>query len=143
MREDSAKLLNECYAGIKMGISSINDVLDYAKNEELRKALIDSKEKHLGMEEDCRKILNNSGIEAGKANGFASFMSKIKTDIMLTLDDTDKEVASLITDGCNMGIKSLTGYLNDYSTADEGIKDMVMRLIKEENKLLEEMKKYL
>ena len=35
------------------------------------------------------------------------------------IDESDKTVANLITDGCNMGIKSLNKYLNQYKMADE------------------------
>ena len=32
IQDDTVKLLKECDSGIRMGISSINDVLDYVKN---------------------------------------------------------------------------------------------------------------
>ena len=35
IEQDTIKLLRECDAGIKMGISAIDDVLEYVKSEEL------------------------------------------------------------------------------------------------------------
>ena len=47
IEQDTVKLLRECDAGIKMGISSIGDVLGYVKDEKLR-----SEERRVGKE--CR-----------------------------------------------------------------------------------------
>ena len=46
MEDDSVKLLRECNAGIKMGISSIDDVMDHVQNDGLRGVLKDSHDIH-------------------------------------------------------------------------------------------------
>ncbi len=45
IEEDTIKLLRECDAGIKMGISSIDDVLDYVSDNTFKQYLIDCREK--------------------------------------------------------------------------------------------------
>ena len=40
IEQDTIKLLRECDAGVKMGIASIDDVLDYVSSEEFKKCLI-------------------------------------------------------------------------------------------------------
>ena len=52
MEDDSVKLLRECNAGIKMGISSIDDVMDHVQNDGLRGVLKRSEERRVGKE--CR-----------------------------------------------------------------------------------------
>ena len=51
--------------------------------------------------------------------------------------------AVLMTDGCDMGVKSLNKYLNEYEAAEEFAKDICKRLIKLEEKLRSEVKNYL
>ena len=46
IQPDTIKLLRECDAGIKMGTASIHDVMDYVKDEELKKLLEACKDKH-------------------------------------------------------------------------------------------------
>ena len=46
IEQDTIRLLRECDAGIKMGISSIDDVLGYVKSERLKKDLEDNKDEH-------------------------------------------------------------------------------------------------
>ena len=58
-------------------------------------------------------------------------------------DPSDESVADLITDGCNMGVKSLTKYLNKYKAADEISRDLANELITAEAKLAEDMREYL
>ena len=73
----------------------------------------------------------------------AKGMSYIKTNVMLGVNECDKTVASLITDGCNMGIKTITGYINDYPEADKEVKDVAQKIIDLEKTLLENVKEYL
>ena len=48
-----------------------------------------------------------------------------------------------MTDGCNMGVKQLSVYLNKYPTADKSAKNIAEKLIREENSLLEKLRAYL
>ena len=53
------------------------------------------------------------------------------------------KVAELITDGCNMGIKSLNKYLNQYKMADEISKKVTEKLIRLEEDLRKDLRIYL
>jgi hypothetical protein len=48
-----------------------------------------------------------------------------------------------MTDGCNMGVKSLSRYLNQYKAADEVSKDITKRLIKQEEQLARDIRGFL
>ena len=61
----------------------------------------------------------------------------------LAMDESDKTIADLMTDGCNMGIKSLRKYLNQYEAADEKTKDIAKRLINLEEKLVTDIREFL
>ena len=59
------------------------------------------------------------------------------------MDESDATIADLITDGCNMGVKSLSRYLNQYQAADEETKDIAKKLIKQEEELSIHMRPFL
>ena len=59
------------------------------------------------------------------------------------IDESDKTVANLITDGCNMVIKSLNKYLNQYAMADVISKKITEKLIRLEENLRKELSAYL
>ena len=73
----------------------------------------------------------------------AKSMAKMKTNVKLAFDNSDRSAASLITDGCNMGVKSLNKYLNQYNGADEKSKDIAKRLIHIEERLAEDISCFL
>ncbi|MBO5032891.1 MAG: hypothetical protein J6D08_13575 [Lachnospiraceae bacterium] len=52
-------------------------------------------------------------------------------------------VADLITDGCNMGIKSLHQYLNEYQAADDKVKKLAGDVAKAEETLVTDLRQYL
>ncbi len=143
IEEDTIRLLRECNAGIKMGVSSIDEVLPRVKSEKLRAALEDSRRKHGELGDDTHSLLNQYGDSGKEPNPMAKTMSWMKTNVKLGLEEKDETVADLITDGCNMGVKSLARYLNQYQAADERSKGIAKRLIDLEEGLADDMRAYL
>ena len=70
-------------------------------------------------------------------------MSWMKSNMKLAVKDSDKTVAGLMTDGCNMGVKSLSKYLNQYEAAEEYSKDIAKKLISIESDLAIALRGYL
>ena len=143
IEKDTIRLLRECDSGIKMGIKSIEDVVDHVKSNELRELLVDCKNKHNELDERLQKELERFKDEGKEPNVMATAMSWIKTNVKLAAEDSDSTVADLIVDGCNMGVKSLNRYLNEYEAADEVSKDIAKRLINIEEKLAVNIRKFL
>ena len=143
INQDTIRLLRECDAGIKMGVSSINDVLDDVKDGNFKDLLVDSRNEHERLCNDVKQKLDKYGDEGKDPNIMAKSMSWIKTNVMMAADKSDKTVADLMTDGCNMGVKSLGKYLNQYKAADEESKDIAKRLINIEERLACDIREYL
>lgn len=140
---DTVRLLRECDAGIKMGVSSIDDVLEYVKDETFQKYLIDCKNEHEKLKDEIQSLLDKYNDEGKNPNPMAKSMSWIKTNVKLVMDESDETIADLMTDGCNMGVKSLNKYLNQYKAADEKTKDITKRLIKIEEKFAVDIRQFL
>lgn len=143
IEQDTIKLLRECDAGIKMGIASIDDVLDHVKSENFCKKLTDCKKKHEQLQNEIQKLLDKYQDDGKNPNPIAKGMSWMKTNMKLGLEESDATIADLMTDGCNMGVKSLNKYLNQYKAADETSKDITKRLINLEEQLSIDIRQYL
>ena len=143
IEQDTIKLLRECDAGIKMGVSSIDEVLDHVKSRAMKNSLENSRREHDRLEGECRQRLNSFGDSGKSPNPMAEGMSWIKTNVMMAMKETDATIADLMTDGCNMGVKSLNRYLNQYGAADERSKDITKKLIHLEQQLITDMQGYL
>lgn len=143
IEQDTVKLLRECDAGIKMGVSSIEDVLDYVRSERLKKLLADCKSEHEKLDVELQELLDKYKDEGKKPNPIAKGMSWMKTEVKLLVNESDHTIADLMTDGCNMGVKSLNRYLNQYKAADEVSKDITKRLINLEEQLAIDIRGFL
>ena len=143
VEQDTIKLLRECDAGIKMGVKSIDDVYEHVKSEKMRECLNASKDEHDEIDKELQQLLGRYHDEGKDPNQMAKGMSWIKTNVKLGMDDSDNTIADLMTDGCDMGVKSLNKYLNQYKAADEKSKELCKRLIKLEEKLRTQMQEYL
>lgn len=143
VEQDTIKLLRECDAGVKMGVSSIEDVMDYVNSKKLRTYLSDCKNEHEKLDKELQSLLDNYHDDGKEPNPMAKGMSWMKTNIKLVMNDSDHTIADLMTDGCNMGVKSLNKYLNKYEAADEVSKDIAKRLINLEEKLAVDIREFL
>lgn len=143
IESDTIKLLRECDAGIKMGVKSIDDVLGHVQSEDLSGMLTKCKQEHEVLQQEVDSLLSKYHDEGKKPNPIATSMSWMKTNMKLSMEDTDATVADLMTDGCNMGVKSLNRYLNQYKAADEVSKDITKRLIHLEESLTSDMRGFL
>ena len=140
---DTIKLLRECDAGIKMGTASIGEVLEKTTNEKLKKLLEICKEGHEKLKEEIQNKLEQCHDTGKDPNPMAQGMSWMKTNFMLSANDSDHTAADLITDGCNMGVKTLNRYLNQYQAADDESKKLCRQLIDLEENLAKDIRQYL
>ena len=143
IEQDTIKLLRECDAGIQMGVSAIDELMDYVTNDSLKKQLEDCKNSHESLRKELEVLLDRYHDDGKSPNPMAKSMSWMKTKVDLFADPSDETVADLMTDGCNMGVKSLSRYLNQYQAADEPSKEIAKRLIALEERLAVNVRSYL
>ena len=143
IEQDTLKLLRECDAGVKMGVASIDDVMPHVKSKTLLDRLNKCKDEHEKLSLEIDSLLDKYRDDGKDPNPIAKGMSWMKTNLKLATDDSDSMVADLMTDGCNMGVKSLNRYLNQYEAADEVSKDICKRLINLEERLAIDIRDFL
>lgn len=140
---ETVGLLKECDAGSKMAVSSIDEVLEKVQDSQMKQLLQESRSHHEKLGNEIHSRLKHYGSEEKDPNPMAKGMSWMKTNMKMSMDNSDATVADLITDGCNMGVKALNRYLNQYPQADEESKEICGRLVSIEEKLCKDLQKYL
>ena len=143
VEQDTIKLLRECDAGVKMGLSSIDEVMDHVEAEKLRGLLRECRAKHEQLDKQLQSLLDQYHDNGKEPNPMAKGTSWVKTNVMLAMKDSDATIADLMTDGCNMGVKSLHKYLNRYKAADEDSKNVAKGLVNLEEKLAIDIRGFL
>ncbi len=143
IERDTVRLLRECDAGVKMGVDSIDDVLDKVESKVLKNYLETCRNAHEKLDDEIQELLICYDDDGKEPSTVSKGMSWMKTNAKLLLDTSDATIADLMTDGCNMGVKSLSRYLNQYKAADEQSKDIAKRLVNLEERLAVDIRPYL
>lgn len=95
------------------------------------------------VQDEIQVLLDRYHDDGKDPNMMAKSMSWMKTNMELVMNESDETIANLMTDGCNMGVKSLNRYLNQYEAADEKSKELTRRLITLEGRLVTDIREYL
>ncbi|MBQ8434606.1 MAG: hypothetical protein IJX24_01125, partial [Oscillospiraceae bacterium] len=117
IENDTIKLLRECDAGVKMGISSLDESMKYVSDSKLKTTLEKSMKENEKIKYDLQELLHDYHDNGKEPALMAKSMTWLKTNVKLAVNESDSTVADLITDGCNMGVKSLSRYMNKYRAA--------------------------
>ena len=141
--KDTIHLLKECDAGSKMAVTSLDEVMESVQDENLKELLKKSKDHHEKLGNEIHSMLIQFHSEEKDPNPMAKSMSWLKTNMKMTMDKSDATVADLLTDGCNMGIKSLYKYMNQYPNAESKVKNLCNNLIDIERELRKDLRGYL
>ena len=141
--KDTEALLKECDAGTKTAVNSIKEVLDNIKSEQLLTLLTKSLSEHEDTRNEIAALLRESGCQGKDPNPMARVMSWMKINFKMLEKGDDKTIAALMLDGCNMGVKQLSAYINEYENADDKSKKLAKKLISCEERLGKELKNYL
>lgn len=67
----------------------------------------------------------------------------MKTEWKLAMEPDDKTIAELITAGCDMGVRSLAKYLNQYKAAEAEPRRLAREVIDAEEELRDELRNFL
>lgn len=140
---DDVELLKECDAGVKMGIQGISNVIDNAYGEDFKNMLEKYEGEHITILNKIHKKLDEFGASGKEPNPMAEVSSKMSASMKLMVNDTDEKIADLMMDGCNMGIKSVSKYMNEYAAASKEVMDIANNVITLEQDFMNELRQYL
>lgn len=143
VKDDTKKLLEECTKGIKTAVKSIDEVLDEVEDEDMKKLLVKNKEEHDREKSKIKKLVTQYDIEDKELSAMAKAMAWTKINIKVMTDKNDKTIAKLITEGCDMGTRTLYGFINEYKQADKQVRDIAETIINIEEKLRDDLRRFL
>ena len=141
--DDTIKLLNECNSGIKMGVQGINEVMDNAEDKQLIDILNKYLKEHERLGNKTHEYLNKFHDTGKEPSTIATAMSWVKINFKMMQGNQDEQIADVMTDGCNMGLKSIAKYLNKYPTALPEVKELASDVIKLEENFALDLRKFL
>lgn len=143
MSNDTIKLLKECNSGCKSATNSMEQVQQYISDEGLKILIDEYNDKHIKIGDECHQMLNELDKDEKDPKPMAKAFSWISTEFKLMMDDNSYKIAEIMIDGCNMGIKSVSKYINKYKNASNESMELAKRLVRIEQEFMNELLKYL
>ena len=118
MNKDTVNLLKECNSGCKMATNGMEHVMSYVKDSSLKKLIDDYNDRHISLGDKCHTLLNSYGENERDPHQMARAMSWISTEVKLSVNSDSRQIKNILINGCAMGIKSISGYIEQYPTAN-------------------------
>lgn len=140
---DTVKLLKECNSGCKTALDGMYQVKGHVSSPELKSTIDACCTRHEKIGDRCHKLLNEAGKSECDPPAIGTAMMSIGTGVKLAVNDSDKHIAEMMVDGCNMGIKSLAKQVNLYTGASPESRQLADDIIREEQHFLNQMLPFL
>ena len=143
MDEQTRKLLEECTSGCQMAIDSMQQIKSYVKDKDLHQLIEHYIDQHSRLNGLAKDRLIDAGYEIKEPGLMASAFSWFSTEVKLTVNDDNSQIAKLLIDGCSMGIKTLGERTNTLCQADRQADSVARKIIKLEEQMIRELEAYL
>ena len=140
---DTASLMRETGLGVEMAIYSFDELLERVRNPALKKVIKDAREDHKRLQNENNALMKAYELLPPAAGAMAKGMAWMETNWKMTMEDSDRVIANIITKGCDTGTRNLRRYVNEYAAADPAAADTAKKLIDVEEKLEERIRLYL
>lgn len=142
-QNDTCQLLKECNTGIKMAVDALKEVLPNVRNQELKDKLTTCRQAHERLGDETHALLLQNHANDEDLSIMAKGMSWVKTNLKMSVDPGDDTIANLIATGCDMGVRTLNKYLNEYQCASDKAKELVRKVVHLEEDLSIDLRAYL
>lgn len=143
MDANTVEILKECNKGCKMAIESMSQVVPKIASDKFKAMVEECIKEHTKLEEESKRLLGEYNEEEGKPGMMASTFSWMSTEMKTMMHDDDRTIAKIMMDGCNMGIQSVSEYINKYDDASKESIALAKKLVDVEEKFMENLKEFL
>lgn len=140
----------QIYKNMKMGESSVLDLLPKVRNEQLRNEMIVHMEGYQRFSDRAKGMLDAEHKEAKDAGIIAKVSAKMGTAMNTMMDSTASHIAEMMIEGSTMGITDQTRILHELMRTGEskdpnhaGVLGLTKDILSFEEAQIEKMKQFL
>ena len=136
-------LLQHIHKGTVMGIESIRHLNCLSESATFSAALNTQMQEYENVRAEAADRLTAVGAKPQGISPAARIMSDMTSNMKSMMDRSSSKLAEIMIEGSTMGTTNLTKELNDYKGSDQQVRALATRLLKTEEKNIQEMKKFL
>ena len=140
---EEAKILENIRQNVEMGIDGINTVRKKVKDENFLALLDSQRSEYRNILAEAGNRLHSIDAPVETLSDVTGAYAKIFTAAKTLMYTSDSEIAEDMIKGTSTGITKLTRHLNDACGITESTRSFAEKLVKTEEKNIEELKKFL
>ncbi len=141
--KENIEFLNYIYQNAQMGVVGIDDIINKITDEDFENVIKEQKDDYETICKETSAIFKKYGKEEKELPMMAKVGSYIMSEMKTLTDSSTNMLAKMMIEGSNKGIIEITEQLNNYSGDDEEIRTLANKLLKIEQKNLDNLKKFL
>lgn len=140
---EEAKILENIRQNVEMGIDGINTVRKKVKGEELLSVLDRQRSEYRSILTEASSRLNDIGAPVESSAKASKLYAKMFSSAKTLTYSCDSEIAEDMIKGTSSGVTKITRHLNDSCDLSPSTRHFAEKLVKTEEKNIEELKKFL
>ena len=137
------KAINDVYKNAHIALQSISDLLPEVEDDDLREELREQYEGYEKIIGEISTYMAEKGIEPQDINPLKKAVMWSSIKMKTLVNNSRNQVAEMMIKGTVMGITELTAMKNEKENLDEGIKNLIDKLLQLEEEYEQRLKKYL
>ena len=141
--KENIEFLNYIYQNAQMGVVGIDDIINKITDEDFENVIKEQKDDYETICKETSAIFKKYGKEEKELPMMAKVGSYMMSEMKTLTDSSTNMLAKMMMEGSNKGIIEITEQLNNYSGDDEEIRTIANKLLKIEQKNLDNLKKFL
>lgn len=139
----NVELLNFIHKNAQMGLVAIERIIDMVENENFKQVLRSQNNEYKIIYDECEERLKEEGRKVKETNPLIKVFSYININMNTLTDKSPSHISELMIRGSTMGIIDITKNIKEYCDADVETLDLANRLLRFEQRNVEELKKFL
>lgn len=142
---NSCEIYAKLYKNMKMGVSSVTELLGKTQDGEFKTALTKQLMGYEGFAAKCKERLSDMGEQAKDETPFTKFWASMGIKMNTMIDSTESHIAQMVIEGSTMGVTDTMKILNEYKSNGECSDAIAVAesIVKFEQNNIEIMKQYL
>ena len=139
----NVKAITDVYKNAHIALQSISDLLPSVEDDDIKGELQDQYEGYEKLIGEISTFMAENEIEPKDVNPFKKAMLWSSIKMKTLFDNSRNQIAEMMINGTVMGINELTAMKNEQTNLDQGVLELLEKLLKLEEEYEQRLKKYL
>ena len=133
----------DTYKNAHIALQSISDLLPSVEDDGLKKELTDEYDGYEKLIGEISSFMAQKGLEPKDISPIKKAMMWSSIKMKTMVNNSKNQITEMMMKGTLMGVTELTAMINESQNLEEGVFELVQKLLSLEEEYLERLKKFL